>query len=232
MSDKILKIVPEFTAQRMSHPPNPSLPSVISTLSTLGVMFPLKTVADVGCGKLRHFKQLYAISKILYLVETEEQLRKVHVDGNRKYTIGQIAKSKSNHKRKVIPLSFCSFSSMSLSIDTIFCIAVFDVVLRNIRKSIITSAVSNLRKGGYFVLVIPRNDSSITDRCHSKNSYQDGHVFYHHGLYTFFKNFDSFHTVIKDCQQEGLRLIEDISNYRQVCLIFSNQQRHLTSGSS
>jgi hypothetical protein len=221
MPSNSYKIASEFSAQRMSHPPNPSLPISLNALCELGAILPFKSAADLGCGKLRHYKPLSSISQKLFLVDTEEQLQKIHVDGKRKYTIAQFAEDKSKHNRQIIPLSFYSFSSMSLNIETIFCIAVFDVVLRKIRKSIISSAASNLRKGGFFVLIIPRNDASITDRCNGYNKYQDGHLFFHHGLYTFFKNYDSYSTIINDCKGAGLNLMMDVSNYRQVCLIFS-----------
>jgi hypothetical protein len=99
-------------------------------------------------------------------------------------------------------------------------IAVFDVVVKDVRVSIIESAKRNLKKNGLFCLIIPRNDWSITRRCNG-NTYKDGFIFKHHGTNTFFKNFENNKSVIKFVEQKGLSLIKNISNYRQAGFIFS-----------
>jgi len=82
------------------------------------------------------------------------------------------------------------------------------------------AAYRNLRDNGLYVVILPRNDSSIIRRCTESNRYQDGHVFSHHGVATFYVNFDDQSVLIRLLQRLGFRLLHDLSNYRQVCLIF------------
>jgi Methyltransferase domain len=216
-------IVSEFSAQRRSHPPNPALKTVLAVLPELIGRNSLGTVADIGCGKLRHYRLLVKPAKKLFLVDTEKQLATTHRDKNQSYTVPQIAKLARENGRVVYALTVEQFRGIRNSVDVAFCVAVFDVITRERRREITTLVSDKLKDNGYFVVIAPRNDSTITRRCVKENRYKDGHVFGHHGLQTFFCNFEKYVSIVTDCADVGLGLRLDLSSYRQVCLIFCNE---------
>jgi hypothetical protein len=97
------------------------------------------------------------------------------------------------------------------------------------RRAITEAVAHNLANEGVFVVIAPRNDSSIVRRCTKQNAYLDGHVFKHHGIHTFFHNFKTYDDVLNDCEKVGLFLLADLSRYRQVCLLFSPSARIVKS---
>jgi SAM-dependent methyltransferase len=214
------KIVSEYSAQRRSHPPNAALKKALRVVVDLTGSKNLGTVADVGCGKLRHYKILSRAAGVLWLVDSKRQMAAMHRDGNVYYTISSAAESAQKHGREVYALDVERFGLRRDLIDVAICVAVFDVVTREHRRQITKCVAERLRRGGYFVVIIPRNDSTITRRFTKENKYRDGHVFTHHGIQTFFSNFDRYESVIRDCKKEKLELVRDISTYRQVCILF------------
>jgi SAM-dependent methyltransferase len=214
-------IVSEFSAQLRSHPPNPALNKAIAILTELtGSSDNLGRIADIGCGRLRHYGLLLKRAKTLFLVDTERQMAATHSDGMKQYTIPKIAELARKRGRRVYAFTFQEFEDSSAVVDVACCVAVFDVVLRETRQAITVLAANKLSAKGHLVVIIPRNDSTITRRCLAMNRYKDGHVFSHHGLQTFFRNFRHYQTVVRDCMKVGLSLVLDMSTYRQVCLIF------------
>jgi hypothetical protein len=183
----------------------------------------LGKVADLGCGKLRHYKLLSAKSNALFLVDTPCQLAANHVDGRATYTIPQVVQNALKQGREVYALSLPEFAAAEHMMDVIFCVAVFDVVLRKTRRLITKTVAQKLKIDGHIVVIAPRNDASILRRCSEENAYSDGHVFEHHGLQTFFHNFRTYKSIVQDCANEGLFLTSDLSRYRQVCLIFERR---------
>jgi SAM-dependent methyltransferase len=214
------KIVSEFSAQRRSHPPNPALKKSLARIAELTGSASLGKVADIGCGKLRHYKLLRRRAEALFLVDTEAQIAAVHRDGKAQYTIPKIAAQARARGREVYAHTAKDFGMLPTTVDLVCCVAVFDVVTRQSRRAITVLAGSKLGVNGHFVVIIPRNDSTITRRCSAKNQYKDGYVFNHHGLQTFFCNFEQYRSVVKDCSKAGFELVCDLSSYRQVCLIF------------
>lgn len=223
MSNKRIVIQSEYSAQRMSHPPNPAIAWALQKLHLMGHNPPFTSVADVGCGKLRHFKIFSSLTNRLYLVDTEQQITRKHIDSGKEYTVTDFARKKSNSNKIFIPLSSESFAKKNLQLGLIFCIAVFDVVPRQARQDIIAASAKNLKQGGHFVVIVPRNDSTITGRFNEDNKYLDGHVFKRQGIHTFFCNHKSHMTLLNDCEKHRLKLTADISKYRQICLVFSKQ---------
>lgn len=214
-------IRPEFSAQRRSHPPNPALELAVHSVrevrpGTDG----WGRVADLGCGKLRHFDIIAPHSAELFLVDTEEQLSTTHIDAGVEYSVRQVAAGARKHGRKVHALTVSEFATAELSLDLILCVAVLDVVPAVTRSQILKSAARNLKKSGMLIIIAPRNDTTILDRCTPENAYRDGHVFFHHGIYTFFRNFRDHSSIINTAKRLGLTLVRDLSRYRQVCLIF------------
>jgi len=217
-------IKPELSAQRRTHPPNPALPNAIrALLQSDGDSDKLGRIADLGCGKLRHYDQLLRLSTEFFLIDTSAQLSANHVDQGLTYNVLQVAQSARKLGRKVYAITSEEFAKSKLRLRAIFCIAVLDVIPRPVRRTLIESAARNLALRGSLVIIAPRNDSTILRRCTPGNSYLDGHVFENHGAYTFFHNFRQYDDIIKDCKQSGLELFLDLSRYRQVCLLFSKQ---------
>ena len=180
-------------------------------------------MADLGCGKLRHYTLLLSRAQELFLVDTPEQLSATHFDGGEEYTILDVAKCARRKGRVVHATSFNDFASGNLGLDLIVCVAVLDVVLPRVRTELIKSAAANLGPLGYCAIIAPRNDSTILKRCGEANAYSDGHIFSHHGVQTFFHNFRNHTPIIRACGDAGLRLLKDLSCYRQVCLVFGRQ---------
>ena len=216
-----LKIHPEFSAQRRSHPPNPGLELALHFVKDVRPEINgWGRVADLGCGKLRHYDIMRSHSAELYLVDTEEQLSAIHSDCGAEYCVYQEGAKARKHGKKVHVVTENEFASTKLNLDLIVCVAVLDVVLARTRSRIIKSAARNLNRSGFLVLIVPRNDTTILDRCTPENSYQDGHVFFHHGVHTFYRNFRDHSPIVKAAKSAGLTVAKDLSRYRQVCLIF------------
>ena len=220
-SSRKIRINPEYSAQRRSQLPNPALRSALAALAFVrDHSRNLGKVADLGCGKLRHYRLLAAKSDTLFLVDTPTQISSIHVDNGSTYTISQVAESARRRGRKVNVLLAEDFVQATLELDVIFCVAVFDVVPRKTRRVLTRAAAQNLSPEGHLVVIAPRNDSTILQRCSRKNAYLDGYVFGHTGIHTFFHNFRRYDDIVRDCANEGLFLVSDLSRYRQVCLIF------------
>lgn len=220
-----IKISPEFSAQRRSHQINCAFQSALGLVRTQ-FKHSLNSwrVADLGCGKLRHYAALSGFPK-LYLVDTEKQLSMPHVDGGETYTVREVAARARAKGNVVYAMNSFEFAKAHLELDLVVCIAVLDVVVSEVRKQLIAMASRNLRSQGICILVVPRNDSTILSRCRDKNRFKDGYVFAHHGTHTFFHNFRSYSSIVAMCMREELTLIEDLSTYRQVCLVFSRKNQ-------
>jgi len=83
----------------------------------------------------------------------------------------------------------------------------------------IESSFNNLRNKGLFILIVPRNISSILKRCTSKNKHLDGYCFKHHGIMTFYKNFDYVEPLIKILKEIGFIISADLAERQYICLI-------------
>ena len=207
----------------MTAPPNPAVKLALKAMAARdGKALSGLRIADQGCGKLRHYRVLAPLARQLYLVDTDVQLTTPHVDGRRTFTIEEFPeKEREKGSLEVRLLRDDEFERSSLGLDCVFSIAVFDVVLPDVRFSLISAARRNLKRGGWFVVIIPRNDSSILARCAKKNEHRDGHLFSHHGIHTFYRNFLDTDPVVTWCRTRGLELIKDLSRYHQACLLFA-----------
>lgn len=211
---------PELSAQRLSHTPNPMVTAAIAYLTNANHRGDLGTVADVGCGKLRHFNLLRQAANELVLVDTRAQLEAEHVDGNLRYTINTFVARRRGHLRRLRVIPADQFEATRLDLDVAFSIAVFDVVPSHIRARILRSIVRNLRPHGWFVLVIPRNDTTILRRCNEDNQRWDGHWFPNRDGYTFYRNFRRTKELLTWVTGYGFTVKADLSRYRQICLAF------------
>lgn len=230
-SRRKIRIKPEYSAQRRSQLPNPALRSAFAAVASIREHArSLGKVADLGCGRLRHYSLLVARSDTLFLVDTPTQISAIHVDNRSTYTISHVAEHARQRGRKVNVLSTGDFVQARLDLDVIFCVAVFDVVPRKTRRALTRAAAQNLSPEGHFVVIAPRNDSTILRRCCPKNAYLDGYVFEHNGIHTFFHNFRRYDDIVRDCANEGLCLVSDLSRYRQACLIFGVTQPKTRQG--
>jgi SAM-dependent methyltransferase len=213
-------IHPEYSAQTRSHPPNPTLETALETVARRnGNITKFGRVADLGCGKLRHYCRLAACSHELFLIDTPSQLSTTHTDKGVKYTVRSVAECAMAQGRKIQVMAFKDFAGSRLDLDLIVCVAVLDVVLPCARRALIRAAAQNLAPAGECIIIVPRNDSTILRRCGLDNAYSDGYVFSHHGIHTFFHNFRDHRPIIRACAKAGLRLLDDLSCYRHVCLI-------------
>lgn len=222
-----VKLNPEYTAQASIATPNRMIKIAIENLKKSeclnGSMRQFR-VADQGCGKLRHLNLLLELFQKVYLIDKEEQLLRKQRLFDKDSSIIPEYISSCNYSDRIKVFSNTDFANKHLRLDLVLNACTFDVVLNHSRKEMVDAAYRNLRKGGYFVLIIPRNDQSITKRCFEKNRYHDGHVFEHHSIRTFFKNYKNHSGLIRVVKSRSYKLLMDLSTYRQVCLIFQKQR--------
>jgi hypothetical protein len=211
----------EYSAQRRFHQINPTLPKALHFLLDGDETKTYSKVADVGCGKLRHYDLLSKVSSHLYLIDTEFQLSRLISENGSTYTIKEFIDKEKNRGKRVTLVNSEEFSRKKLRLNLAVSVAVADVVPKETHLSISNSIFKNLRKDGKLLVIVPRNDKSILERCFTLNRYKDGYVFRHHGVTTFFRNFKSTKPLVAECKSVGFKLWMDHSRYNQVCLIFS-----------
>lgn len=177
------------------------------------------SIADQGCGKLRHLKVLCEHFNKIYLIDVEFQLNRIQKLFGLQTNIKDYISSFKMPGKNLVALSNLDFDSSNLKLDLVFNLCVLDVEIPKNRKAMFSAVYKNLKKYGLFVVVIPRNDYSIISRCKNKNRYLDGYVFHHHGITTFYKNYHDIKPLISSLRSQGFTLEADLSKYRQVCLI-------------
>jgi SAM-dependent methyltransferase len=216
----------EYSAQARSHPPNPTLETALEVVGRRnGDVRRFGRVADLGCGKLRHYRQLAMCSDKLFLIDTPAQLTAKHTDKGLEYTVRSVAECATAQQQKVQAMAFKDFAVSHLNLNVVVCVAVLDVVLPYVRLALIRAAARNLAPDGECIIIVPRNDSTILRRCGRDNAYSDGYVFSHHGIHTFFHNYRDHTPIVRTCVNSGLRLLDDLSCYRHVCLVFGRARQ-------
>lgn len=220
---KKLEIEAEYSAQATLSKPNPLVREVFKLLATekrFGLKRPGKVV-DLGCGKLRHLQICTEYFKYIVLVDTKKQIARKQKFGGMICTMTEYAASLSGLGKKLEIQTIEDFESQHHNAEVILSAAVMDVVLKTARVQMINAAFRNLRPGGYFVIIIPRNDSSILTRCQEKNRYEDGYVFKNRGQFhlTFYTNYRDHNSLVHQLTSKGFNLVEDFSVYRHVCLV-------------
>jgi SAM-dependent methyltransferase len=220
-----VSIKSSYSAQPSSSKPNSFVEKSIHYIvdhSLIAKPLQLLDMADQGCGKLRHLPVLAKYFRRITLVETTDQLNRTQkifdVDD---VTIAEYIRTTKRKDTRVI--SADQFARTRLALDLIFNVCVLDVEVPHSRQQMFRAAAQNLKQGGLFVLVVPRNDQTILVRCTTENEYQDGHIFHHHGIATFYRNFRDQTPLVKVGAGVGLSVIADLSVYRQICLIFRTQ---------
>ena len=220
---RITVLRPEYSAQGMEAPSNPMVEPAICRVRQHDA--DAATVADQGCGKLRHLKLLLSHFRNVVLVDTEYQLaRQVSIAGLVRTIPEYVRHMPAAQRRRIRLLSAMDFDAGGHDLDAVFSICTFDVVPRATRIELVRSAHRNLKLGGLFVLVVPRNDSTILRRCRDHNRHQDGHVFRHHGVSTFYANFRDHAPLTRMVERGGFRMLHDMSRYRHVCLLFARTE--------
>ena len=180
--------------------------------------------ADQGCGKLRHLAILRRNFARVLLIETLDQLnRPQKIFGDIATSIPRYVRDHYGARGAISFMAAESFARSSVGLDLILNACVLDVVPPNARQAILKAAARNLRAGGLLVLIVPRNDQSILVRCTRKNRFFDGYVFRRGSIVTFYRNFDDAQILIRIARSLDLDLVQDLSIYRQVCLIFSKR---------
>jgi len=217
---KSSQIRPEYSAQGTNTLPNPMLIQAIRAVKELSPL--ICHVADQGCGRLRHLRQLLKAFKRITLVDTPLQLgRRMRIDGTIQTIPEYIWGLSRSERKRICIMATTEFEAAELKLDAVFSICTFDVVPKSTRAEMARAAHRNLKEKGIYVVIVPRNDASITHRCTDDNRYQDGHIFLHHGIATFYVNFRDHVPLIRFLERLGFRLLYDMSNYRQVCLILA-----------
>lgn len=216
-------ISPEYSAQPTTASPNPMVLEGLEYLE--GVSGPVRDrrgrIADQGCGRLRHARLLLGYASELYLVDTPLQLDRQQTLAGKPRTVRQYAAQIPPRSKPRQVLAVEEFAQAGLRLDLVVCAALYDVVPPGTREDVARHAARNLNDAGHYLVVVPRNDSSILRRCDRNNEWEDGHVFQHHGVRTFYRNFRDHDELIELGDQAGLTLVEDLSVYRQVCLVLS-----------
>lgn len=210
---------PEYSAQAMGFAPNPMVPRAIGAAREL---YPqARKVADHGCGKLRHLHLLTEEYSQVVLVDTPLQLQRSLVLDGRTCAIPEYVDGlPTSRGRTVQVMTSENFAVSELGLDVVFSVSVFDVVPRVTRIQLVVAAHRNLSRDGLYIVIAPRNDSSILRRCTDENRFDDGHYFLHHGAATFYRNYRDHGPLVRLVVKRGFKLVRDVSVYRQVCLVF------------
>jgi SAM-dependent methyltransferase len=211
----------EDSAQGSTAKPNklmgPSLGLVRQQLGSAGGSL---RVADQGCGRLRHLTALTAEFEHIWLVDTATQLDRQQILFNKKQSVREVARTLDG---QLVAIDQALFREARLGLDAIFCFCVYDVVTQSVRAGLAADAAANLRDGGLYVVVVPRNDSSILRRCTAEKAYEDGYLFLRNGSVTFYANFREPGQVTAPISAAGLSVVADRSAYRYLWLIFQKQ---------
>ena len=217
-----IEIAPAYSAQPSIAKPNPFLSVAIEHMFSNGLVSEDDVnlrVADQGCGKLRHLELLSQHFSTIYLIDLEFQLTRIQRLFGLEISVRDYIAKHSIPGKELIALPDSDFGSTKLSLDAVFNICVFDVVVPKTRKALIAAAHRNMKNGGLYVVIVPRNDRSILNRCKQKNEYLDGHIFHHHGVTTFYKNHSNAKALTQSIAEQGFTLEIDLSRHRQICLI-------------
>jgi hypothetical protein len=220
----MIKISPEYSALPNAKKPNPMLQKAIEYLAIQRDFKSEMKVADQGFGALRHLKLMLESYDQIYLIDTKEQFNRAHTIDGAKTTIPTYISNLKLPNKQISLMTNTQFSRTSLELDAVYNMCTFDVALPKTRVEMLRAAKRNLKEGGYFVLIIPRNDTTILCRCKDDNKYLDGYYFKHHGIYTFYTNFRNYDGLMKATSGFGFNLIKDLSIYRQICLILALKQ--------
>lgn len=215
----MIKISSEYSALPNAKKPNPMLSKAIEYIAGKGGLTHEMKVADQGCGALRHLKVMLESYDHICLIDTREQFNRNHIIDGVKTTIPAYVTNLKLPCKRIVLMTNPEFMRTSLNLDAIYNICAFDVVLPKVRVEMLRAAKRNLKEGGNFIVIIPRNDTSILCRCKEDNRHSDGYYFKHHGIYTFFTNFRNYDSLLETVSGFGFRLIKDLSIYRQICLI-------------
>ena len=172
---------------------------------------------DYGCGQLRNVGVLLEYSNKLLLVDTPQQLDTPHEFFGRRMLAKEFAAEHWPDAKLRFLLSV-EFERSRVSAHAIFVVNVFDVVPTPTRIAMVKALLRNLRRDGLAIVIAPRNDSWTLRICTPGRSYEHGFVFPHPRGYTYYRNWvsDSLHRWL---ESHGLRIVRDLSCYRQVCLI-------------
>ena len=216
-----IKIRSAFSTQPSTARPNPFVEKVIGHIDDhLYVKKRQLSCADQGCGKLRHLPLLLRRFSTVVLIDTEEQLsRTQQIWRTPQTTIREYAKRLKVSGGLLSVVSSEEFERSRLKLDVIFSVCVLDVEIPRARDRIVRAGYRNLTNGGLLVLIVPRNDQTITVRCTGRNRFLDGHFFRHHGTVTFYRNFTKTADLKRLVEGAGFSVLDDLSTYRQLCLV-------------
>lgn len=183
-----------------------------------------QSVVDLGCGQLRHLEMLLETFQRIMLVDTPRQLSRRLRFNEKTCTIKEYVSSLPVKLRRRIDIvdSDC-FAASRFNADVVLTVNTMDVVPTKVRDNMCAAAIKNLRRRGLFGVIVPRNDTTITSRCSDENRFLDGHVFEHHGVMTFFRNFRDHQPLVSRIERLGTQVISDTSVYRHVCVLFQKQ---------
>lgn len=221
--DPEIRIQSAYSAQRSTALSNPRLaPALEWVAERLGGTDPFRgtLVCDQGCGRLRHLDVLRGYTNHLLLVDQAFQLsRPGELFDAGRLSIHEYVALRASEGVDLTATCAEEFQTTESGLQLVVCVAVVDVVPPTEREKILDAAARNLAPGGHYVLIAPRNDSSILRRCTASNAFEDGYVFTHHGSATFYTNYRDHSPLFAGLQSRDLLPVADLSTYRHVCLI-------------
>ncbi len=212
---------PEYSAQGTNSKPNPLVRKTLELLTRTGSFGVKKEpeIVDLGCGKLRHLKIFTKFTNRIVLVDTKIQIERTQKFGGTLSTMKDYINATRNGLNVKI-LTVEEFEKRNINADIIYSVAVMDAVQQKTRLQITKSAYNNLKFDKYFVVIVPRNDSSILENCKYENQYEDGYFFKNRDKFTFYVNFRDPTPLLRMIENIGFGLIVDSSRYRYICWIF------------
>jgi hypothetical protein len=211
----------ELSAQGSNARCNPALRGLIEHMTNNYIN--ADTVAVQAAGKLRNLTIYSEYYDNIFIIETEEQLLKNQVFFEyRNITLSEYI---NNHALNIRYTTSTQFLLSNYNFQIIYNVCAYDVVPFSIRYEMAYSAFNNIAHDGYYIIVIPRNDFSITNRFTINNKYQDGHIFNRNSKKTFMINYKNYDSLINMFEDIGFIIVEDLSIYKYIKLILKKNIR-------
>lgn len=157
----------------------------------------VRSIADLGCGRLRNLRVMTKNFRNITLVDTQIQCNRIagtlpHIHGIRLLPVEEFERDRSTY-------------------DAIFIVSVLHIIPKpNARRDLLRLAASKLNDPGIIVIDVPSGERYYRQHCTSENKYRDGWTMGSGSIRTFYKNFYSteLDSLVQSCTGLQLSLVK------------------------
>lgn len=155
----------------------------------------VRSVVDLGCGRLRNFNVLRRYFPEITPVDTDLQCQRI--------------RDLLQPHQRILLLSISEFEKNEKKYDAIFLISVLHVIDKpKQREKLLSIASSKLHNSGFLIVDVPTGERYYRQHCTNENKHGDGWVMGTGPVRTFYKNFyaEEFDDLIAACTEFRLYL--------------------------